>query len=154
MYFPEITRRFVDEYGQVIDGVVVAYPQDAEEIENAWAILNDVAVAFHNELSYPWGTPSSPGDFVAVSQRAKVLLQEKHFIRFRQRDDFVGPTSGYHFKQLLIDGDVVWEEDVAGGTKQWQEVVVDVSEFVRGKEAVTVAFRLFDKKGVSNFGVR
>jgi hypothetical protein len=154
MYFPEITRRFVDEYGQVIDGVVVAYPQDAEEIENAWAILNDVAVAFHNELSSPWGTPSSPGNFVAVSQRAKVLPQEKHFIRFRQRDDFVGPTSGYHFKQLLIDGDVVWEEDVAGGTKHWQEVVVDVSEFVRGKEAVTVAFRLFDKKGVSNFGVR
>lgn len=151
MYFPEISRKFVGDYGQVIDGVVVAYPQGAEEIELAWEILNDVRIA--PELSYPWQTPSKAGDFVTVWQEAKVLLGEKHVLKFRELDDFIGPTAGYHFKQLLIDGEVAWEEDVAGGTRQWRQVVVDVGKFVRGKEKVKVAFRLIDKKRVSNFGV-
>jgi hypothetical protein len=47
---------------------------------------------------------------------------------------------------------MVWEEDVAGGTNAWREVAVDVAGL--GVTNLTVAFRLLDKKGVSNFGVR
>ena len=43
MYFDEITRRFVEQYRETIEGVVVAYPQDRQEINDAWAILNDRA---------------------------------------------------------------------------------------------------------------
>lgn len=50
MYFHEITRKFVDDYGSAIDGVVVAYPQDRSGIERAWGILNDVFVISPNEL--------------------------------------------------------------------------------------------------------
>jgi hypothetical protein len=39
MYFPEITPAFVREYGEVIDGVVVAYPPDRAEIERARTVL-------------------------------------------------------------------------------------------------------------------
>lgn len=154
MYFHQITRKFVDEYGSVIDGVVVAYPQDREEIETAWEILNDVAHVASNELRFPWGTPSKAGDFVMVSQDAKVSTAEHYILRFKERDTFTGKTAGYHFKQLLVDGEVVWEEDVSGGDLQWKEVIVDVTGQVKGKADVKVAFRLFDKKGVSNFGVR
>lgn len=154
MYYGEINRRFVDEYGKVIDGVVVAYPQGRDEIERAWAILNDVFVTAPNELSYPWATPSRAGDFVTVKQTATVLPVNRYLLRFQERDDFTGKVSGYHFKQALIDDVIVWEEDVAGGTRQWRQIVVDVTGQVRGKGMVTVAFRLLDKKGVSNFGVR
>jgi len=75
-------------------------------------------------------------------------------LTFLERDDLTGPTAGYHFKQLLINDLVVWEEDAAGGTNGWEEIKVDVSDTTRGKPNVKVAFRLLDKKGVSNFGVR
>ena len=58
MYYWEINRRFADDYGRVIDGVVAAYPQSAQEIERAWAILNDRAVAEPCELTFPHYTPS------------------------------------------------------------------------------------------------
>lgn len=154
MYFDEIRAKFAEDYREVIDGVVVAYLQDRDEIDWTWAILNDAAVVPPWELSCPWNTPSSAGDFMMASQSAKVLPADRYVLSFRERDDFTGPTTGYHFKQLLVDGAVVWEEDVAGGSAAWRKVTVDVTEQARGKGSVTVAFRLLDKKGVSNFGVR
>jgi len=151
MYFPEIRPKFVEDYRGVIDGVVVAYLQDREEIERTWAMLNDGTVPPTAELSYPPDTRSRPGDHVMASQSVKVLPADRYEIRFLERDDFGGPTAGYHFKQLLVDGKVVWEADVAGGPSGWHKVTVDVTEQVRGKTNVTLAFRLMDKKGVSNF---
>ncbi len=154
MYFDEIQPKFVADYREVIDGVVVAYLQDRDEIERTWAVLNDADLTQPSELSYPPDTPSKPGDFVRAGQSARVLPADRHVLTFRERDTFTGPTAGYHFKQLLVDGAVVWEEDVAGGPAAWRTVTVDVTERVRGKTEVTLALRLFDKKGVSNFGVR
>jgi hypothetical protein len=154
MYFNEIRPKFTDEYRDVIDGAVVAYLQDRDEIERTWAILNDANLPPLSEFSYPWRTQSKKGDFLMASQSAKVLPADRYLIAFRQRDDFTGKTDGYHFKQLLVDGAVVWEQDVAGGSPGWRQVGVDVSEHVRGKTNVTIAFRLLDKRGVSNFGVR
>jgi uncharacterized protein YfiM (DUF2279 family) len=133
---------------------VVAYPQGREDIDQAWAILNDAATVIPGELSYPWSTPSQPGDFVRASQSATVLPGGPQRLRFRERDDFTANTSGYHFKQLLVNGSVAWEEDIAGGTNAWREVTVDVTDAARGKSNLTIAFCLVDKKGVSNFGVR
>jgi hypothetical protein len=154
MYFGEIRRAFAQDYREVIDGVVVAYPQDREEIDQAWAILNDAAMVPHGELSFPWNTLSQAGDFIQASQTAPILQGGVQRLRFCERDDFTGPTAGYHFKQLLVNGNVVWEEDVAGGTNAWRQVTVDVSHAARGATNVALAFRLLDKKGVSNFGVR
>ena len=154
MYFNEIRPKFTEDYREVIDGVVVAYLQDHDEIERTWAILNDATIVPPSELAYPYNTPSKAGDFVMVGQSVKVLPADRYMLTFRERDDFTGRTSGYHFKQLLVDGTVVWDQDVAGGSPAWRKITVDVTDYVRGKASVTVAFRLFDKKGVSNFGVR
>ena len=154
MYFGEIRRAFVQDYREVIDGVVVAYPQDRDEIDQAWAILNDAAVVMPGELSFPWSTPSQAGDFVQASQSATVLAGVRQRLRFRERDDFTAATAGYHFKQLLVNDTVVWEADIASGTNAWAEVMADVTAAAQIKTNLTVAFRLLDKKGVSNFGVR
>jgi hypothetical protein len=154
MYFGEIRRAFVQDYREVIDGVVVAYPPDRDEIDRAWAILNDAAVVMPGELSFPWSTPSQPGDFVQASQTATVLPGGRQQLRFCERDDFTAAASDYHFKQLLVNEAVVWEDDVAGGTNAWREVAVDVTANAQGKTNLTLAFRLLDKQGVGNFGVR
>ena len=153
MYFPDLGPEFMEDYCDVIDGVVVAYLQDREEIDRTWAILNGAPIPPHREISYPWDKPSRAGDYGMASQSAKVLPAKGYRIQFLESDDFTGPTAGYHYKQLLIDGTVVWEEDVAGGTNAWHKVAVDVTQHVRGKPQITVAFRLFDKKAVGNFGV-
>jgi len=154
MYFGEIRRAFVQDYREVFDGVVVAYPQDRDEVDQAWAILNDAATVLPGELSFPWSTPSQPGDFVQASQSATVLSAAAQRLHFRERDDFTAQTDGYHFKQLLINGTVVWEADVAGGTNAWRDIAVDLTAAAQGSTNLTVAFRLLDKRGVSNFGVR
>lgn len=153
MYFRELPGRFVPDYRNVIDGAVVAYLQDREEIERAWALFNDATVPAPSELSYPYGVPSRSGDFVMATQVASVQPARRCRLTFKEVDDFSAKTAGYHFKQLLVDDAVVWEEDVAGGEMKARSIEVDVTEQVRGKKSVTVAFRLFDKKGVSNFGV-
>jgi uncharacterized protein YfiM (DUF2279 family) len=154
MYYGEIRRRFVEDYREVIDGVVVAYPQGRDDIDQAWAILNDDATVIPGELSYPWSTASHAGDFVRASQSATVLPGGPQRLRFRERDDFTAQTSGYHFKQLLVNGAVAWGEDVAGSSNAWREIKVDLTDTARGATNLTIAFCLLDKKGVSNFGVR
>jgi hypothetical protein len=156
MYYGELNRKFVDDYRDAIDGVVAAYPQGRDEIDHAWAILNDAAVAQPGELSFPHYTASKTGDFVMVSQTARLFSGAHPKLRFRERDDFAGPTAGYHFKQVLIDGRVVWDEDVAGGSNEWRQIDLDLSGVARASAAtnVVVTFRLLDKRGVGNFGVR
>jgi len=154
MYFPEITLEFAASYGPVIDGVVVAYPLDKDEINRARAILNGEPLAQSDELSCAANVPSAAGDFVSASIPAEVLLPAKAALDFEERDDFTGPTSGYHFKQLLLDETVVWEQDVAGGARNWEHIHFNAASHLGGKTNVIVSFRLFDKKGVSNFPVR
>ncbi len=154
MYFNEINSRFAQEYGPVVDGVVIAYLQDQEELERSWAILNDAPLPLESEIAYPWGTPSREGDFAMASQSAKAQPGFHCAIEFEERDDFSGPTAGYHFKQLLVEEQVVWEQDVAAGPTGWRKAKVDVTKAVGERTNVTVSFRLLDKKGVSNFGVR
>jgi hypothetical protein len=154
MYFPEITPQFVNDYHTVIDGVVVAYPPDRAEILHARAVLNGDTALMPGELSYPWNTPSHTGDFVSASIPARVTSPRRVHLRFVERDDFSGATAGYHFKQVTLDGAVVWEQDVAGGPPTGQSIDLDLTGRVAGKRDVTVGFRLVDKKGVGNFGVR
>lgn len=153
MYFPEITSQFVRDYHDVIDGVVVAYPQDRDEIVHARAVLNGATSSMPGELSCPWNTATGAGDFVSATIPARVLPTNRVTLRFLERDDFTGPTAGYHFKQVTLDDQIVWEEDVAGGANGWKTVEVDVTRWVQGKTNATLGFRLLDKKGVSNFGV-
>lgn len=150
-----IIKPFVNEYREVIDGLVVAYPQDRTEIEKAWALLNDADEVLLPELNFPGGTSSRPGDFMMAAQVAKVLPATRHLIRFRYNANpgwNKPPPDGYHVKQLLMNGAVVWEEDVAVTKPGWQEAEVDVTAQVRGETNVTVAFRLLEKKGVGNYG--
>jgi hypothetical protein len=70
MYFPELQPKFLEGYRAVIDGVVVAYLQDREEIERTWAFLNDGTILPISALSCPTHTRSRPGDYVMASAMA------------------------------------------------------------------------------------
>jgi len=154
MYFNEIDATFVAAYRPVIDGVVIAYPQDREDIADARAVLRGMTPQVRNQMRLQNATATDAGDFVAITQRAEVQPGTPAVISFREFDDYFGTTEGYHFKQVLVDDTVVWEADVAGLPRSWRDARVDVSALVHGKEAVDLTFRIFEKQGVANYGVR
>lgn len=154
MYFNEIDAAFAAAYRPVIDGVVIAYPQDREDIADARAVLRGMASKIRNQMRLQNATPTQAGDYVAISQVVSVVHGGPKTVSFREFDDFYGATEGYHFKQLLVDDTVVWEADVAGLPRTWKAQQVDLSPWTTNKNLVELSFRLYDKQGVSNFGVR
>ncbi|MCD6350838.1 MAG: hypothetical protein J7M26_01855 [Armatimonadetes bacterium] len=155
MYYREIHYAFADAYAPVIDGVVVAYPRSRAEIVRASRILRDeIPVPPRCAMVYPWSQPSAVGEMVQISRTLRVLGKPAPSLQLQQRDLFVAKVPGYHFKQILVDGQVVWEEDVAGGDLEWHGVDLDLSQQCRGKKEITLALRCYDKKRVSNFGVQ
>lgn len=152
MYFNQIGPRFVNMLGTVVDGVVAAYPPSREAIERALATLNgefDVPAA--GSIVYPWDSPSQPGDHGFVCQQARVTDAGGARLSFHFSDDFAGPTAGYHFMQVRVGEQVVWEEDVEGADDG--EVTLDLAEAVAGQHQVTVRLGIHDRRGVTNFGV-
>lgn len=155
MYYREMDLAFVTDYGDAIDGVVAAYPKTAQTVQQAWQLLNDQRdTPARWQISYPQRTRSAIGDAASLQRRFRVLPNaENYTLRLAQQDSYEGPTAGYHFKQLLIDDQIVWEEDVAGGEKAWQTVEIPLTPLVNQKSHITLTIRVYDRKRVSNFPV-
>lgn len=92
-------------------------------------------------------TTSGSNSFTTGSNKTYTLT-------FAHRDNRTGGLAGYHYKQLLIDGTVVWEEDVtADAANTWLTESIDVTSYLAGKSSVDVKLRLYEKKAVSNYTV-
>ena len=123
-------------------------------VQSAWNLLNDrIDDPERMVISYPWNQDSVKGSQASRSLTLGGEGEGPHRIVFKQRDDYTGPTTGYHVKEMLVDNQIVWEEDVAGGDREWEEFPIDLTEVARGKESLELKFRIYDYKGVSNFGV-
>jgi hypothetical protein len=116
----------------------------------------DCAFAHHLNLTMPSETETQAGDFVSASQAVRLHAGAANYrLQFFEQDSYPAGTAGYHFKQLLVDGQTVWERDVASDAAlAWVERSFDLTPHLKGKSAATIAFRLYDKKGVTNFGIR
>jgi hypothetical protein len=103
-------------------------------------------------LFVPAGVRTKPGDNVSATQIIHPDGSGSYSLSFRTMDE--GPNlAGYHFKQVLIDDRVVWEQDVAKNTAngQWEEVVLDLTPYLAGKTSANLTIRFYEKNGVSNF---
>ncbi len=129
--------------------------------EGAWEVkLTGGAI----EISYPWGTPSKAGAHGAASRTVRLPASPtgRYYLVFSCWDDYsragTPPSAwpGYLFKQALVDGEVVWEDDVEGREPTDAEAVhvVDITDRVRGRKQITIAFRGLDRRGVYNMGAR
>ncbi|MBP1990430.1 hypothetical protein [Paenibacillus eucommiae] len=92
-------------------------------------------------------TTSGTNSFTTGSNKTYTLT-------FAHRDNRTGGLAGYHYKQLLIDGTVVWEKDVtADAANTWLTESIDMTSYLVGKSSVDVKLRLYEKKAVSNYTV-
>jgi opacity protein-like surface antigen len=152
MYFHQFGPPFAQNLAPLVDGVVAAYHQGPEEIEQAVKVLSDdVLKPAGCWITFPFGTPSRPGDFASASQAAKVVEPNTACVSFRYQDDYDGPTGGYHVMQLRVNDKVVWSQDVAGHDEG--RALVELQEFVGNNVQVQLTWGVFDLKGVSQYGV-
>jgi len=112
--------------------------------------------------------PSAPGNFGQVARRVTIADgAQRVMLRVHQSDDYCGGREpkmvgdqrvsssmnmkqGYRFRQVLIDDVVVAETDVLGRNVQPASKRIgwyDISDAVEGKEEVTLALKVVDRKG-------
>ena len=129
---------------------VTTYAMDKEFVKEQCGFAN------HLNLAVPSEVPTKTGDFVSAGQTIRLDPSAGRYqVRFFEQDSYPVATAGYHFKQLLIDEQIVWDQDVASDDAlAWVERTFDLTPHVKGKSSAVLTFRLYDKKGVSNFGIR
>ena len=103
--------------------------------------------------SFAGNVRSEPGQFVAASIEVEIPKSGPAELSFRFADTFSGPTAGYHFAEVLIGETVIFERDVAGGTDRPQDVRLDIRKALPHGGKATLAFRLGDRKTVTNFPI-
>ena len=102
-------------------------------------------------MRFPASTASTAGASASIAQQVSVGAGPQA-IDFSWEHDGAGTTAGYVFTQLVVDGAVVWEADIAsapGFTWKQEHVVLDAA--LAGKSSAAVALRVYHKQGVSNF---
>jgi len=131
--------RYNENYGAFSGGYSTAYKKSGERSYN---------------LRLPTGTPSANGNYAEVEQSFYLKNPTKYMLNLFTRDSRSGSAAGYHYKQVLIDGVVVWQQDAATDpANQWLGTLVDVTPYVAGKSSITVQLRLYDKNAVTSYGI-
>ncbi len=105
-------------------------------------------------MSFPGHTPSVPGDFCQVTFRLpRPDFQGKLKLQVHLTDEYDSDRwTGYRFYQLLHDGEVIWEEDIAltrRGGREWSSI--DVSDLAAEADELRFTLRLLDKRPVGNY---
>jgi len=112
------------------------------------------------------GTSTQDEDSAGIVQVVELTKADRG-ISFYVKDNYTGSTNGYHWMELLLDREVIWEADVAGGDTEWRKVSVDLARYLeevklkkvgRNKyeeeRKYAITFRLFERRGVTRFGVQ
>lgn len=115
-------------------------------------IINTAATSPTNsyEISYPQKTLSNPGDYCEMSQNFTANdLPAVVLVSFNVKDSYLGDNSGYHLKQALLNGNIVWEDDVAGD-EGWQHVKIPVTLYDKENE---LTLRVYEENSVRDFPI-
>lgn len=102
-------------------------------------------------IEYPAQTESRPGDHATATITVPVPPGRVYRLRLLATDTFDGPTAGYHFVQLRLDGELVWERDVAGADPG--EAVLDAGRYLAGRATAELSVGVVDRKRVTNYPV-
>jgi len=117
-------------------------------------------------VSLGWESPTKKDDFAGVVQVLELTKADKG-ISFYVKDNYIGKTKRYHWMELLLDGEVIWEADVAEGNAEWRKVSLDLTRYLkevkqnkigrnkyREEKNYKITFRVFERNNVNRFGVQ
>ena len=123
-----------------------------------WSVIRENGAA---GFSFPYETQSSPGAHGALTMRSIRLPASptgKYYLVFISDDDYnIRLTErlwdGYLFRQVLVNGETVWERDIADD-RELSLQSVDITALAASSERIEIMLRGYDKTGVHNLGVR
>ncbi|MGN9786387.1 hypothetical protein ACTMTF_33525 [Nonomuraea sp. ZG12] len=100
-------------------------------------------------------SPTKTGMWCGAARKAQLTPgAPKYTVSFWHRDSReAGSPAGYHMKQLLLNGKVVWEQDAATDPSSWRKATVDLTARLTGATSATLQWRLYERNGVSNYYV-
>ena len=75
-------------------------------------------------------SPTEKEDFAGIEQVLQLTRADKG-ISFYVKDTYTEGTAKYHWMELLLDGEVIWESDVAGGDTEWRKVSLDLTRYLK-----------------------
>ncbi|UCH35220.1 MAG: glycoside hydrolase family 127 protein [Armatimonadota bacterium] len=117
-------------------------------------------------ITHPWAAAGA-GDFGMIEREAMIPADWKppYRVRFYCADDYVNDEwrpkaddwlggegfGGHRFKQVLVNGQVVWESDVADaeGPQVQTRFEVDLTPYCQPGEPFRLALRVLDKVGTA-----
>ena len=126
----------------------------ATDINFTGVLSNSTSISpwYSYEISYPAGTPISPGCYGAIYQNFitdVALCPAPVVIAFNVRDSYTGDSEGF-VKQVLLNEEVIWEDAVAGD-ERWQHVNVPVT---LRSATNKLTLRVYVERASSNFPIR
>ena len=158
-----ISPAFANAYGPYCGAVIFPYinttnkddlTAEAPQIAYNSDVMNGSLAQF--VVVFPWNRSSQKGNYAALSQvlttNSPGFPDAPYSFKFRVYDDYTGATANYHKLQLLVDGSIVWQQDVAG-SMGIQDITNNLQTWIRGKTSATLVVRMYDTNAVSNFGV-
>lgn len=132
------------------DGAIVSYHWDFGNGETAEGSLVDYT--FDETGRYNVTLTVTDNSGIPVRERVPVTVypaSSTYWLDFRVKDGYRGTRPDYYRKQALIDGQVIWEDDVAEN-EGWVHVSTDVAAYVEGKEEVTLHFRVISVNAMTD----
>lgn len=103
------------------------------------------------EFSMETYHPTQDGDYYAITQQVALTGEGPHVLSFWAADGSRRDVPGYQTLQALVNGEVVVHRD-ASGTNEAERFEIDVTDIVGDAETADVTFRLYNPRGVTNFG--
>ncbi len=105
------------------------------------------------QLEIPYYTRTTTGSYAEFSQQVD-LTEGDHTLSWRQRSDYPYGSAGYHLLQVLVDGEVAWQEQANTFDGTWRSLSVDLDAVLAGKTQATVAVRLYERRPVVQLPVK
>lgn len=147
------SSQWVDLYKNVIDGAIFPYldldntASLDEQIKTVKTTLDDT-IKNGYKISFPGNTSSSVAEYGRITQTINVQSASSYSLSLTQRDDYVATSTGPHLKRILIDGVVVWSQNVFGTAST--KVTINLTSALLGKTTATIAYEIYESQTVSN----
>ncbi|MEV0828453.1 hypothetical protein [Nonomuraea rubra] len=157
-YVEAVTRKGIEHMrGGELAGVL-QYKLPFVSRDQAWTrpASDNLARSGDGRLSFvvQKDTATKAGDACGATRKLTLSAgAAKRVVSFWHRDAR-GPShpAGYHVKQLLLNGQVVWQRDVtADAADTWARTTVDLTAKLGGATSATLQWRLYERKGVSDY---
>jgi hypothetical protein len=137
LYFQQPWSQFMERFGDIVDGVVVAYPVSAKEIDNALTYLQDRPHGISFIAGFPKKEPALVGDGALISTDLRVTDPKNASISFywnhTERSDLAGYRSGF----VRVNGRTIWSADASSKSRD-RHITLDLSSLAAGRRTVRV----------------